>query len=194
MGYNNFMKQLAKYRAKRKFDITPEPKGGSHKASDDSLIFVVQQHAARAMHYDVRLEFDGVLKSWAVPKGPSTNPKDKRLAIPTEDHPLEYASFEGIIPEGQYGAGKVIVWDTGTFTNKKPDSFPEAWKKGRIEVELHGQKLQGGYALVRGHGPSKGAKEWWLLVKMDDDFADHKKNITKSEPASVISGKTLEEL
>src|ERR1700742_197647 len=110
---------LRTYKSKRDFDTSPEPSGNSTKKNNAQPIFVIQKHDATALHYDLRLEIDGVLKSWAIPKGPSTNPADKRLAIETEDHPMEYATFEGVIPEGHYGAGPVIVWDNGTFTNIK---------------------------------------------------------------------------
>jgi DNA ligase D-like protein (predicted 3'-phosphoesterase) len=144
---------LATYRAKRNFRRTPEPRGRVHKPSRKP-IFVIQQHAARALHYDFRLEAGGVLKSWAVPKGPSLKPKDKRLAMPTEDHPLEYATFEGVIPEDEYGAGPMIVWDTGTYrnvTDHDGTSVPleDGLRVGRIRIWLDGKKLHGGYALTR---------------------------------------------
>lgn len=156
-------------------------------------IFVIQQHHASHMHYDFRLEIDGVLKSWAIPKGPSTNPKIKRLAALTEDHPIDYASFEGIIPEG-YGAGTVIVWDTGTYENEnekngKPISMQHAFDNGHIKIILHGKKLQGSYALTK----FKGEKNW-LLVKVDDQYADARRNPVSTEPESVISKKTIKEL
>ena len=134
-------------------------------------IFVIQKHAARQLHYDFRLEVDGVLKSWAVPKGPSTDPRDKRLAVPTEDHPLEYAGFEGVIPEGEYGGGTVLVWDTGSYRNlteKKGEAIPmgQAVAHGHVKVWLEGGKLKGGYALTRF---KTGKDEAWLLVKADDE-------------------------
>jgi bifunctional non-homologous end joining protein LigD len=133
-------------------------------------IFVVQKHAASHLHYDFRLAIDGVLASWAVPKGPSMNPADKRLAIRTEDHPLEYADFEGLIPEGQYGAGTVMVWDTGPYQPLDGNSPSEQLARGKIDVVLHGTKLRGGFTLVRTGMASQ--KERWLLVKQRDEYAD----------------------
>jgi DNA ligase D-like protein (predicted 3'-phosphoesterase) len=186
---------LATYRAKRNFRRTPEPAGRIHKPSRKP-IFVVQQHAARTLHFDFRLEADGVLKSWAVPKGPSLKPKDKRLAMPTEDHPLEYAKFEGAIPEGEYGAGRMIVWDAGTYRNVSEDDgtpvpMEQALRAGRIRVWLEGEKLHGGYALTR---IGKGRAPRWLLIKKDDEFADAKTDILRAAPDSVVSGRTLEEI
>jgi DNA ligase D-like protein (predicted 3'-phosphoesterase) len=194
---------LAQYKKRRDFAKTTEPKGIEKKRqlktsvknkiekSSKQPIFVIQQHAARAMHYDFRLEVDGVLASWAVPKGPSTNPHDKRLAVLTENHPLEYADFEGAIPEGEYGAGEVIIWDRGTYENlKEPKTMADCFDDGTIEVFLHGEKLQGSYALVRMKTNNKN----WLLIKMNDEFADARKNIVVSEPESVISGTTIKDL
>jgi DNA ligase D-like protein (predicted 3'-phosphoesterase) len=183
---------LQEYKQKRDLDKSPEPKA-KKKSSKKKNIFVIQQHHASHMHFDFRIEVDGVLKSWAVPKGPSTNPKEKRLAVHVEDHPLDYATFEGIIPEG-YGAGTVIVWDTGTYENKtekKEEQIPisEGIEKGHIKFELHGKKLKGEYALTR----FKGQKNW-ILVKMDDKYADARRNPVKSEPQSVLSGVTIAEL
>jgi DNA ligase D-like protein (predicted 3'-phosphoesterase) len=186
---------LAIYRDKRNFRRTPEPRGRVHKAGRKP-IFVVQQHAARALHFDFRVEVSGVLKSWAVPKGPSLKPRDKRLAMPTEDHPLEYAKFEGAIPEGEYGAGPMIVWDTGTYRNVSEDDgtpvpVEQALRAGRIRLWLEGKKLHGGYALTR---IGKGRATRWLLVKKDDQFADAKTDILRAEPESVVSGRTLDEM
>jgi len=183
--------RLAAYHEKRDFDITPEPAAGS-KEGAHRQIFVVQEHDARNLHYDLRLEVGGVLKSWAVPKGPSMNPKDKRLAIEVEDHPLAYASFEGVIPEGEYGAGAVIVWDTGPYRNlteKDGREIPlaEALQKGHASFQLEGEKLKGGFALTRtGRG--------WILIKMKDDLADAGRDILQTEPRSVLSGKTVREI
>jgi DNA ligase D-like protein (predicted 3'-phosphoesterase) len=157
---------------------------------------VVHQHDATTLHYDFRLEVAGVLKSWAVPKGPSTNPKDKRLAMPTEDHPLDYADYEGLIPEGQYGAGPVIVWDTGTYRSLteqhgKTVLVERAVQDGHVAVWLEGRKLRGGYALTR---IGKGKRERWLLVKMADDEADVRRKPVKSQPESVVSGRTIEQV
>jgi DNA ligase D-like protein (predicted 3'-phosphoesterase) len=162
-------------------------------AEGERPLFVVQKHDARTLHYDFRLEVDGTLKSWAVPKGPSTDPREKRLARPTEDHPLDYATFEGVIPEGRYGAGTVLVWDLGPYRNLRADEEPpvsmaEALEAGKVEVELEGQKLRGGYALVR----IDDADDRWLLIKMDDEAADARRTPTSTEPASVLSGRTLQ--
>jgi DNA ligase D-like protein (predicted 3'-phosphoesterase) len=154
---------------------------------------VIQQHDATSMHYDVRLEAEGVLKSWAVPKGPSTDPRDKRLAMPTEDHPLDYADFEGVIPEGEYGAGPVIVWDAGTYRNlteQKGEEIPvaRAVKSGHISVWLDGKKLRGGYAFTR---VARGTRDRWILVKEDDDEADARRKPVATQPESVLSGRTI---
>ena len=188
---------LTKYKAKRSGDITPEPFGG--KSADDDLKFVIQKHAASHLHYDFRLEMRGVLKSWAVPKGPSTDPSVKRLAMMVEDHPYDYRNFEGIIPKGQYGGGTVIVWDEGTFTTT--DEEPAADKKsaekilmnalhkGKIKFVLKGKKLKGEYALIKSHGREENA---WLLIKVKDKY-DSSDDITLKEK-SVVSGKTLKQV
>lgn len=157
---------------------------------------MIQKHAASSLHYDFRLEAAGVLKSWAVPKGPSTDPREKRLAMPTEDHPLDYGGFEGNIPEGEYGAGQVIVWDTGPYQNLTKDDGEEvpvedAIESGHVAVWLEGKKLKGGYALTR---VAKGKDGRWLLVKMDDEEADARRNPTSTEPESVVSGRTVEDV
>ena len=155
-------------------------------------LFVIQKHAASNLHYDFRIEVEGVLKSWAVPKGPSTNPKDKRLALPTEDHPLEYADFEGTIPEEEYGGGAVLIWDRGTYTNLKDDiSVIEALDNGHLEIGLEGEKLSGGYALIR---TESGENERWLLIKMRDEQSDARRNPVSTEPDSVLSGKSIEDI
>ena len=187
------MSSLKRYKQKRNFKVTSEPAGKTRHTTSKSFQFVIQQHAARAMHYDVRLEIDGVMVSWAVPKGPSLNPKIKRLAIQTEDHPIEYNKFEGIIPEGEYGAGPVIIWDRGTYKNLKEDSMKSCLKEGRIEIRMRGKKLKGDFALVR-TGSATGEKSHWLLIKMKDEHADARRNITQSEPQSVKSGKTIKDL
>ena len=158
-------------------------------------IFVVQKHAASTLHYDFRLEVDGVLVSWAVPKGPSTDPRDKRLAMAVEDHSLGYADFEGKIGEG-YGAGAVIVWDTGTYRNitrRDGEDVPmdRALADGHAVVELHGEKLRGGYALTR---TDQGQRERWLLVKTRDEAADARRNPVSTQPESVLSGRTIEQV
>jgi len=203
-------KGLDSYQEKRDFRKSPEPRGNKGKSRSGRPVFVIHKHDASNLHYDLRLEVDGALKSWAVAKGPSTDPRKKRLAILTEDHPLDYSDFEGVIPEGQYGAGTVLIWDAGTYTNlrgheetkdrdgEEPDNGPsepvsmkQSLEEGKVEVRLEGEKLKGGYALVRMH---KGKKERWLLIKMDDDEADARRKPTKTEPESVASGRTLEEI
>lgn len=184
-----------KYEKMRNFQRTQEPRGGTPRA-DGKPMFVIQAHDASTMHYDFRLEVDGVLASWAVPKGPSTDPRVKRLAIRTEDHPLAYADYEGVIPEGEYGAGTVIVWDTGTFENvteKDGKAVPlkRALKNGHAVVRLAGQKLEGGYALQR---IRSGDKEQWLLIKTDDEAADARRNPVSTQTKSVKSGRTLKQV
>ena len=195
-------KELAKYRSLRDFRRSPEPMGNGEGAprldKNDNPIFVIQQHDASSMHYDFRLEVNGVLKSWAVPKGPSTDPSDKRLAVRTEDHPVTYASFEGVIPEDEYGGGTVLVWDAGPYKNITHDSggkeasLPDALRSGTVEVWLEGTKVRGGYALV--HSKTGGDDANWLLVKMDDAGADARRNPVSTEPHSVLSGLTLKEI
>lgn len=185
---------LNEYRKKRDFTKTAEPKGGRSK--NRKPIFVVQKHDATRLHYDFRLEVDGVLKSWAVPKGPSLNPKDKRLAVATEDHPMDYARFEGVIPEGEYGAGPVIVWDTGTYENikmkhGKPVSMPDCLQTGQVEVRLDGEKMKGAYALIR---TGYSGKDNWLLIKMKDAEASARRNPVSAKPRSVLSDRTIAEV
>jgi DNA ligase D-like protein (predicted 3'-phosphoesterase) len=191
-------KKLETYKKKRNFKETPEPKPRVKKTraskGKNKTIFVIQQHHASHMHFDFRLEMDGILKSWAVPKGPSTDPKIKRLAALTEDHPLDYATFEGIIPSG-YGAGTVIVWDTGTYENISekngtPLSMADAFEHGHIKIVLHGKKLQGEYVLIR----FKEKEHDWLLFKHNDEYADARRNPVKTEPQSVLSGTTIKQL
>src|ERR1700722_18929401 len=162
--------QLAKYRAKRDFKITPEPSGDAKKSGrarkEQKLEYVIQKHAASHLHYDFRLELDGVLKSWAVTKGPSYYPGKKRLAVQVEDHPLEYGSFEGVIPSGEYGAGTVMVWDCGAWT---PEFDPEfGYRKGHLKFRLNGKKLTGDWHLVRMARKPREKQEAWLLFKSDD--------------------------
>lgn len=199
MGRN---KSLSQYDSRRDFRRTPEPslksKGAPKLKKDRNPIFVIQQHHASTMHYDFRIEVDGVLKSWAVPKGPSTDPKEKRLAVATEDHPLKYADFEGGIPEDEYGAGVVIVWDAGPYKNITKDDDGEevpvkkALENGVAEIWLEGKKLRGGYALV--HAKMRGEQKNWLLVKMKDEGADARRNPVSTEPKSVVSGRTVKEV
>lgn len=187
----------SEYEKKRDFSKTREPKGGPKKAGEQP-IFVIQKHDATNLHYDFRLEIGGTLKSWSVPKGPSTDPSVKRMAIPTEDHPLKYADFEGTIPEDEYGGGTVMIWDRGTFKNIKTDkegrelSLSKGYELGTLEVDLQGEKIYGGYALVRmNSGKMKGN---WLLIKINDDKADARRNPTSTENRSVISGREMDEI
>ena len=186
--------KLSPYREKRDFQQTAEPSGGGE--SSGQPIFVIQKHDARALHYDFRIECDGVMKSWAIPKGPSTDTKVKRLAMPTEDHPLDYADFEGTIPEGEYGAGTVLVWDRGTYRNMSEQdgnaiSVKEACEKGHVAFWLEGQKLRGGYKLIR---TSMGGREQWLFIKKHDEHADAARDPVRDEPQSALSGRTIEEI
>lgn len=191
-------KALDEYRGKRDFRRTSEPAGTggkSGKIPHKEPIFVIQKHDARNLHYDFRIEVNGVLKSWAVPKGPSLDPKVKRLSIETEDHPLEYADFEGTIPEGEYGGGTVMVWDNGTYRNLKEKDGREVpiekcIENGHLTISLDGKKLTGGYSLTRFR---KEARQW-LLVKMDDEEADARRNPVSTEPDSVLTGRSLEEI
>lgn len=192
------MAKKSDYESKRDFKKTNEPKGGGKKGNPKEPSFVIQKHDATNLHYDFRLEIDGTLKSWSVPKGPSTDPSVKRMAIPTEDHPLEYADFEGTIPKDQYGGGTVMIWDTGTFKNIKkndkgdPISLSEAHKMGTLEFWLEGKKLQGGYALIKmKNGNMKGN---WLLIKMDDEKADARRNPVSTQPKSAVTGRTLNQI
>jgi DNA ligase D-like protein (predicted 3'-phosphoesterase) len=158
-------------------------------------LYVIQKHDARTLHYDFRLQAGGVLKSWAVPKGPSTDPRARRLAIAVDDHPLDYASFEGIIPEGQYGAGAVLVWDIGSYRHLgersgSAVSMEDGLEQGRVAVWLEGRKLRGGYTLIR----TAAGKNRWLLIKMDDEEADRRRNPVSTEPESVLTGRTIEEI
>lgn len=187
------------YAEKRDFSKTNEPpEKKSSKHFKEGNIFVIQKHDATNLHYDFRLEIDGTLKSWSVPKGPSTNPSIKRMAIPTEDHPMAYAKFEGTIPKGQYGGGTVMLWDKGIYENLKKDekgnsiSLSDSYKMGSLEFSLKGKKLQGGYALVKMKGGKM--KDNWLLIKMDDEFADARKNPVNTQNQSVTTGRTMTQI
>ena len=189
--------KLKEYKKKRDFKRTKEPKGKKKKSSNQQ-IFVVQKHDASRLHYDFRLEIDGVLKSWAVPKGPSTDPREKRMAVLTEDHPLDYAHFEGVIPEDEYGGGTVMVWDMGQYKNIKEDeegdkktSMKDAFDNGHITVHLKGKKIKGGYALIK---TKRGKGDQWLLIKMKDDDADARRNPVSSQPKSALTGRTLNQI
>ena len=177
---------LADYRAKRRRGETPEPQGSGASRQPTSR-FVIQRHEASTVHFDFRLEAAGVLASWSVPKGPSVNPQDKRLAVRTEDHPLEYVDFEGTIPSGQYGAGSVIVWDAGEFENLTETPIDQALDAGHVKVHLHGEKLGGAFALTRTR--MSGSGENWLLVKVNDESADRRRNPVSTQPESVLSGR-----
>ena len=188
---------LSEYAAKREFGTTPEPRAAIAAARHGPLLFVIQQHAASRLHYDLRLECDGVLKSWAVPKGPSLDPADKRLAMQTEDHPYEYASFEGIIPKGQYGAGEMIVWDCGVYSPDEPDvdfadreaaqaRVRDGLAQGKLSFQLRGEKVKGSFALVKTKGEGQ-----WLLIKHKDRFVSRSDVTVKDR--SVLSGATVRE-
>lgn len=186
---------LEHYHEKRHFKLTPEPYGEKEKVSG-TPIFVIQKHAASHLHYDFRLEIDGVLKSWAIPKGPSTHPGTMRLAMLTEDHPMDYADFEGVIPKGSYGGGTVMVWDLGIYRNLRGEkerglSMDQSFKDGKIEMWLDGRKLKGGYALIR---TKKDTGKGWLLVKMKDEYADKPLDPVQSEPDSALTGRTMDEI
>lgn len=192
---------LSTYRRKRDFSRTAEPRGGKKRAAaDGGLQFVIQKHAASHLHYDLRLELDGVMKSWAVPKGPSLDPSVKRLAMQVEDHPMEYNAFEGTIPQGEYGGGTVMLWDRGSYTldearenESDAKAMRRAYRAGKISLTFHGERLQGSYALVR---TSRGDQEkpQWLLIKHRDEEADEKRDITTEETTSVASGRTMDEI
>jgi bifunctional non-homologous end joining protein LigD len=186
---------LETYRKMRDFGDTPEPQG-SRKRSPEQPIFVIQKHHASHLHYDFRLEMEGVLKSWAVPKGPSYDPAVRRLAMMTEDHPYDYASFEGVIPEGNYGAGNVIIWDQGTWEFIEPGSDPvKALESGKLTFRLEGKKMFGEWALVRikGRGKSSRGNEW-LLLKHRDRFANGEIDVTVIAPRSVVSDRAVDEV
>lgn len=190
---------LKKYKQMRDFGDTPEPAGKTKKLAKGP-IFVIQKHQASHLHYDFRLEMEGVLKSWAVPKGPSYDPAVRRLAMMTEDHPYDYAAFEGVIPEGNYGAGNVIIWDQGRWEFIEPGDDPvAALKSGKLTFRMHGKKMFGEWALVkiRGKGSSgvKGEKgNEWLLLKHRDEFANEKVDVTRIAPRSVVSNRTIDEV
>lgn len=185
---------LNAYNKRRDFDKTSEPKPVRKRLKSKIThqpIFTVQEHHASHLHWDLRLEIDGVMPSWALPKGPSLDPKIKRLAVPTEDHPLDYATFEGTIPEGQYGAGTVMVWDCGTYENihrKDGKLVPmgECLKNARIEIILHGKKLKGAFVLIK-------IKNNWLFFKKNDDFSSTQ-DITKTETRSALTNRTIDEI
>ena len=179
------MASLTEYKKKRKFDKTPEP-GPKKKRTKSGRIFVVQKHRATQLHYDFRLEADGVLKSWAVPKGPSLDPTVRRLAMQVEDHPVDYAKFEGVIPEGEYGGGTVMVWDYGTYEPETED-VSAALRKGELKFSLDGQKLKGSWVLVRTRDRQ------WLLIKHRDYYTTEEE-VADLAPASILTRRTLAEI
>lgn len=187
---------LAEYDRKRDFTVTAEPKG-KEKASKGKLAFVIQKHEASRLHYDLRLELDGVMKSWAVPKGPSLDPAVKRLAVQVEDHPVDYNAFEGTIPEGEYGGGTVMIWDRGTYVYGGDETSGEAGlrrglEKGTLEFTLSGKRLKGTWVLIRTR--MQGKAQQWLLVKQRDRWADADVDVTEKYVDSVVSGRTMEEI
>jgi len=181
---------LGDYSRKRDFAKTAEPEPRPAEYSDQP-VFVVQKHKARRLHYDFRLEVDGVLKSWAIPKGPSMNPADKRLAVHVEDHPYDYKDFEGTIPEGEYGAGTVMIWDEGNYA-MQAGTPAEAFASGAMKIILNGAKLKGGFMLVQ--TKMGGKEENWLLIKEKDDYADRDTDVLKALPDSVRTGRSLDEI
>jgi bifunctional non-homologous end joining protein LigD len=180
------MSSLTEYKKKRKFDKTPEP-GPKKRRTKSGRIFVVQKHRATQLHYDFRLEADGVLKSWAVPKGPSLDPTVKRLAMQVEDHPVDYAKFEGVIPEGEYGGGTVMVWDYGTYETEKNEDVGQALRNGELKFSLNGKKLQGSWVLVRTRNRQ------WLLIKHRDHYTTQEE-VVDLAPASILTRRTLAEI
>jgi bifunctional non-homologous end joining protein LigD len=183
---------LSAYRKKRHLERTPEPRGGRTKRGEWE--FTVQRHAASHLHYDFRLALDGVLKSWAVPKGPSLDPRQKRLAVEVEDHPLEYADFEGTIPKGEYGGGTVMLWDRGHW---QPDGDPHrGFREGKLEFHLDGSKLHGGWVLIRSARKASGGKNTWLLIKRRDADAQTaaEGDILEQVPSSVAAGRGLDDI
>lgn len=186
------------YNDKRNFNRTNEPKDTGSRKRSEKPIFVVQKHDASNLHYDFRVEVDGVLKSWSVPKGPNTSSLVKRMAIPTEDHPMSYADFEGVIIQGEYGGGTVMIWDKGTVESIRtsedgtPVSLEESYEAGSMEIELHGKKLRGGYNLIRMKGGKMRGN--WLLVKREDKYADARKDLLETQPDSAVSGRSLAQI
>jgi bifunctional non-homologous end joining protein LigD len=190
-------RQLAEYRRKRDFSRTAEPEGGRVRPTK-KLAFVIQKHAASHLHYDLRLELDGVMKSWAVPKGPSLDPSVKRLAMGVEDHPIEYNAFEGTIPKGEYGGGTVMLWDRGSYTYGGTDPDPieglrRGYQKGDFKFVLNGERLKGSWALVRMRRDQPG-KAQWLLIKHRDEHAVPESDVTADYQTSVATGRTMDEI
>jgi bifunctional non-homologous end joining protein LigD len=185
---------LAEYNRKRDFSRTAEPEGKVPRAKTKTLHFVIQKHEASHLHYDFRLELDGVMKSWAVPKGPSLDPSVRRLAMEVEDHPISYNTFEGTIPAGEYGGGTVMLWDHGTYDTEDgggAESVRRGYQKGDLKIVLDGKRLQGGWVLVRMQRPGK---PQWLLIKHRDDTADPTRDITAEDTTSVVTKRTMEQI
>jgi bifunctional non-homologous end joining protein LigD len=185
---------LAEYNAKRDFSRTAEPAGKVPKTAGKSLHFVIQKHAASHLHYDFRLELDGVMKSWAVPKGPSLDPTVRRLAMEVEDHPISYNTFEGTIPQGEYGGGTVMLWDRGTYEADDGGgaaSLRRGYEKGELRFVMHGKRLRGGFVLARLRRPGR---PQWLLIKRRDDYADDARDITAEETTSVVTKRTMDQI
>ena len=188
-------KKLSEYRAKRDFTKTAEPSGSAVVRPAEHLRFVIQKHAATRLHYDLRLELDGVFKSWAVTKGPSLDPNVKRLAVEVEDHPLDYGDFEGTIPKGQYGGGTVMLWDRGYWAPLGDKDPEQALRDGELKFVLDGEKLKGGWVLVRLNDRDGGKRNNWLLIKHRDEFAkpgDNDKVL--GDDRSVASGRTMAQI
>lgn len=190
---------LAPYLAKRDFEVTAEPSGDKPVRGGQALAFVVQKHEASHLHFDLRLEVDGVMKSWAVPKGPNVDPTVKRLAMEVEDHPIAYNPFEGTIPKGEYGGGTVMLWDRGTYTpdevlpgESENEAAGRALKAGKLAFTFHGKRLKGSYALVRTRRGESRAQ--WLLIKHKDLFAEEGSDIVAETMTSVASGRRMEEI
>src|SRR6266513_1974454 len=197
--------QLTEYKRKRDFTRTQEPSGDEARAPAHTgrLRFVIQKHAASHLHFDLRLELDGVMKSWAVPKGPSLDPSVKRLAMQVEDHPIDYNTFEGTIPKGEYGGGTVMLWDRGTYSSdtavsseEEDDAIRDGLKRGDVKITFHGERLHGSFALVRmkfARDSSSSSKPQWLLIKHRDEFAT-KEDVVADNMTSVDSDRTMEEI
>jgi bifunctional non-homologous end joining protein LigD len=190
-------KPLAEYKRKRDFTKTAEPEGKTTRGrSARALKYVIQKHAASRLHFDFRLELDGVMKSWAVPKGPSYDPAVRRLAMEVEDHPIEYNSFEGTIPKGEYGGGTVMLWDRGTYEPEDgggAKALREGYERGDLKIVLHGKRLRGGWVLVRMRR-DEGGRAQWLLIKHRDEYADADYDVVADVTTSVASGRTMDEI
>jgi bifunctional non-homologous end joining protein LigD len=189
-------KPLAEYKRKRDFTKTAEPEGKTTRGrSARALKFVIQKHAASRLHFDFRLELDGVMKSWAVPKGPSYDPSVRRLAMEVEDHPIEYNTFEGTIPKGEYGGGTVMLWDRGSYEAEGDggaEALREGYERGDLKIVLHGKRLKGGWVLVRMRRDA--ARAQWLLIKHRDEYADPDYDVVDEAVTSVASGRTMDEI